>query len=237
MTQPQTFYPLPTTPARDAYGRAVEPVSYVPDWVRLVTEPERAVLERTAAGLMAIHDPAVPHTAANEVWPRAATHQPYAYVPAEFMPLNYLAERHASPRQHWGTGVLLSVLLGALGALAYAFFFVVTGSEVFATALIVGVLAGAGVRAGGRDNSTGMAVVAATLACMLLILGAWLGKRFLNAMSTGDPLMPMSDQAWGSVGAGVEQFFAEPVLAAITLGLAAAGAIATSAAYENDRRR
>ncbi len=237
MAQQITFYPEPESPATDAFGRAVEPVSHVPDWVRLITEPERAVLERTAAGLMALVDdepqPQPQAVGSAQPWPPAPV--AYTYTPAAYLPHMQLALRRAHRRRYWFSGVAVAIVLGGMGAFAYACLFAVTGAEVFAAALIVGVLAGVGLRLGGRPSSRATSAVAVAISSGSLMVGAYVGDRVLQAMTYGGSLKPLIGDMWSNPVSGVTQFFAEPVMAAVTLGLAAAGAILTSTTFQLGR--
>ena len=155
--------------------------------------------------------------------------------PAPTSPDAYARASRQAPTSpaRWLSGMVLAVTLGVIGAIGYASLFVIVGQEVLAAAVVIGVVVGAALRAGGWPQSAVTVLMAAVLACALLLAASAAGHAALEALEGSSGLGSALADEVRRPGRAMAGFVGEPVLAVIALGLTAAGAAVAAATYRS----
>ncbi|MDE0572547.1 hypothetical protein ON058_03865 [Demequina sp. B12] len=142
---------------------------------------------------------------------------------------------HDEPDDTWGVrwarGLVLSMLLGLLGAVFYISLFILVGVEIYPSAIVIGILTGAGIRAGGAKAGWSSAAAAVLLAAGFLWVGSVVGRACVESIQeTADPRVLLS-QAVADPAATTAGLFAEPWIASVTVVLVVCGAIVATNEY------
>ncbi|WP_062069769.1 hypothetical protein [Demequina sediminicola] len=135
----------------------------------------------------------------------------------------------------WARGLVAGMALGALGAVLYVSLHILVGWEIYPTAVVIGVLAGAGLRSGGVRRGVTASAVSMVLALVFLWLGAVVGRVSAAAVATAaDPRVALYDALVDplSTTAGL---FDEPLIALVAVMLALCGAATATHTYARRR--
>ena len=147
-------------------------------------------------------------------------------------------EVEASPeraRLVWPRALALCVLLSAVGLVFYVSLFVLVGEEILAAAMLIGLLAGAGMRWGGAGERWSVAFAASLVAAVAWALAVAIGDALLAALDSSTEVRDALARELGSPAALAAFHIDRPVLIAIALGLVVIGAVVSTATFVRTR--
>ncbi|MFV0634400.1 hypothetical protein [Demequina sp.] len=145
----------------------------------------------------------------------------------------------AQPRhlRRWALAPLLSGALAGVGVVFYASLYVLVGQEILAAAIMIGLLAGAGIRLGGAQDRWSIAFVAGAIGSAAWCVAAVLGTALLDTVGAQLTLQEALLTDAQSPLAAIERQLQEPLLVVIAVGLVICGAIVSTATFTRGRRR
>lgn len=152
---------------------------------------------------------------------------------------NALPDGPAEPPavRRWPRAVALCALLSMAGGILYVALHVLVGQEILAASIVIGILAGAGMRWGGLEDRWSVAFAAAAIAMAAWSVASAVGQALVRALAPELSLTSAFESAVGSPAAVVSLHANEPMLVPIAALLIASGAVAATATFTRSRHR
>ncbi|WP_159449592.1 hypothetical protein [Demequina sp. NBRC 110057] len=140
-------------------------------------------------------------------------------------------------RGRWLASIAAGLGFGVMGAVMYAALAILVGQEVQASAVVVGVLVGSGLRLGGRPAGWATGLVAAVIAVAALVVGAVIGAACVDAIAIPAPLgQTLGDAAGDPLASAGDYLTGAPLTAGIAVALAACGALLATLTFRPPER-
>ena len=144
----------------------------------------------------------------------------------------------APPRERrWPRAFALCTLLSAAAGVLYVALHVLVGQEILATSIVIGVLAGAGMRLGGLEDRWSVAFAATAIAMVAWAVASAVGDALVRALAPEVSLRSAFEGSVGTPAAIVGVHASEPLLVPIAALLVTSGAVAATATFTRSRAR
>ncbi|WP_084104972.1 hypothetical protein [Demequina sp. NBRC 110056] len=159
-------------------------------------------------------------------------------APRIHVPLQPSTDTAAPSEPHYRLRAMgLGLVFALLGGVFYVSLFVLTGQEVLAASLMIGLLAGAGMRLGGARDRWSVAFAASAMGTVMWGVASAGGKALLVAIDpSADATVAMTNGLVDTAGM-LASPSADSLIAVIAVGLIMAGAVVSTALFTKRRSR
>ncbi|GIG55331.1 hypothetical protein [Demequina activiva] len=136
----------------------------------------------------------------------------------------------------WPRALALSAVLSLAGGVLYVALQVLVGQEILAATIVIGVLAGAGMRLGGLADRWLVAFAAAGIAMLAWMLASAVGTALDRALHPEQSLITAFESSIAP-DAIIGMHASEPLLALVAALLVSSGAVVATAMFTRSRSR
>ncbi|WP_084038325.1 hypothetical protein [Demequina sp. NBRC 110053] len=132
--------------------------------------------------------------------------------------------------------MVVGVLFAFLGGVLYVALFILTGHEVLAASLIIGVLTGAGMRLGGGRDRWSVAFAASAVGTLVWGVASAAGAALLMAIDPSSDVAGLMRNELVQTADLLATPSLDSLVAVIAVGLIMAGAVVSTALFSRQRR-